>query len=103
MERAAGAPAYWAQRVTDPRQTLMPEQSKSPSTFFEQLERAQRARAARLRSLWQLSVPERIAAMRRGELTYEQLAAWSARHPDQVPMVHGEFEWILAKTPEAAE
>ena len=81
----------------------MPKQSQSPSTFFEQLERAQRERAARLRSLWQLSVPERIAAMRRGELTYEQLAAWSARHPDQVPMVHGEFEWILAKTPEAAE
>ena len=41
--------------------------------------------------------------MRRGELTYEQLAAWSARHPEQVPMVHGEFEWIIAKTPEAAE
>jgi hypothetical protein len=76
---------------------------QSPLTLFEQLERAQRARAGRLRSLWQMTVPERIAAMRRGELTYEQLAAWSARHPDQVPMVHGEFEWIIAKTPEAAE
>lgn len=41
--------------------------------------------------------------MRRGELTYEQLAAWSARHPEQVPTVHGEFEWIIAKTPEASE
>ncbi|HTX09802.1 MAG TPA: hypothetical protein VME22_14370 [Solirubrobacteraceae bacterium] len=81
----------------------MPDQSQPPSTFLEQLERAERERAARLRSLWQLSVPERIAAMRRGELTYEQLAAWSARHPKQVPILHGEFEWIIAKTPEAAE
>jgi hypothetical protein len=81
----------------------MPDQSPAPPTFFEQLDRAKRARSARLRSLWQLSVPERIAAMRRGELTYEQLAAWSARYPEQVPMVHGEFEWIIAKTPEAAE
>lgn len=81
----------------------MANQAKTSPTFFEQLERAERERAARLRSLWQLSVPQRIAAMRRGEMTYEQLAAWSARYPDQVPMVHGEFEWIIAKTPEAAE
>ena len=46
---------------------------------------------------------QRVAAMRRGELTYEQLAAWGARHPDQVPTVHGEFEWILAKLPEVCE
>ena len=80
----------------------MPD-SHTPLTFFENVDRAERARAARLRPLWQLSVPERIAAMRRGELTYEQLAAWSARHPEQVPMVHGEFEWIMAKTPDAVE
>ena len=38
--------------------------------------------------------------MRRGELTLEQLAAWSARHPDQVPKLHDEFEWIAIKTSE---
>lgn len=97
------APAHLACRLPDPQHTSMPDHSPAPPTFFEQLDRAERARSARLRSLWQLSVPERIAAMRRGELTYEQLAAWSARHPEQVPMVHGEFEWIIAKTPEAAE
>jgi hypothetical protein len=97
------APAHPARRVPDPQHMSMPDQSPAPTTFFEQLDRAGRARSARLRSLWQLSIPERIAAMRRGELTYEQLAAWSARHPEQVPTIHGEFEWIIAKTPEAAE
>jgi hypothetical protein len=72
-------------------------------TFLEQLAEVRRARRARLRLLWQMTVQERIAAMRRGELTYEQLAAWSARYPDQVPRVNGEFEWIAALTPEAAE
>jgi hypothetical protein len=81
----------------------MPNQPATPLTFFDELARVERERDARLRSLWQLSVPQRIAAMRRGELTYEQLAAWTARHPDQVPMLNGEFEWISAKTPEAAE
>jgi hypothetical protein len=81
----------------------MPNQPDTALTFFDELARVERERDARLRSLWQLSVPQRIAAMRRGELTYEQLAAWTARHPDQVPMLNGEFEWISAKTPEAAE
>ena len=67
------------------------------------MQRVERARAGRLRSLWQMSAAERIAAMRRGELTYEQLAAWSARYPDQIPRVHGEFEWIAAKIPEVCE
>jgi hypothetical protein len=70
---------------------------------MDQLARLERARRGRLRSLWQMNVAERIAAMRRGELTLEQLAAWSARHPDQVPLVNGEFEWIATRTPEACE
>jgi len=37
--------------------------------------------------------------MRRGE----QLAAWSARHPEQVPMLNGEFEWIAIRAPEVCE
>jgi hypothetical protein len=46
---------------------------------------------------------QRVAAMRRGELTLEELAAWSARHPEQVPMVNGEFEWIAIRMPEVCE
>jgi hypothetical protein len=72
-------------------------------TFSEHLARLERARQGRLRSLWQMTVEQRIAAMRRGELTREQLAAWSARHPDQIPMLHGEFEWIAIRMPEVCE
>jgi hypothetical protein len=59
------------------------------------------ARPARLRSLWQLTASERVAAMRRGELTLEQCAAWAARYPEQVPLLNGEFEYLAAFTPEA--
>jgi hypothetical protein len=79
------------------------EQPTAPETWWESIQRAERARAGRLRSLWQMTPEQRVAAMRRGDLTYEQLAAWSARHPEQVPTVHGEFEWIAAKLPEICE
>ena len=75
-------------------------------TFLEELTQTRQAREEReqrLRPLWQMTVPQRIAAMRRGELTYEQLAAWAGRYRDQVPQVNGEFEWIAAFTPEACE
>lgn len=50
--------------------------------------------------LWAMTVDERIAAMRAGRLTYQQLCHWSAQRPDQVPRLStgsggaGEFEWI---------
>jgi hypothetical protein len=105
---APGSPADGTRQVPDPIPAPMadtdPLQSDNPpETWWESLQRAQRARAGRLRSLWQMSAAERVAAMRRGDLTYEQLAAWSARHPEQVPTVHGEFEWIVAKLPEVCE
>jgi hypothetical protein len=46
------------------------------TTFPEHLTAAERAR---LRKLWQMSAEQRVAAMRRGELTREQLAPWSTR------------------------
>jgi hypothetical protein len=77
--------------------------SEPALTFTEHLARLERARQGRLRSLWQMTVAQRIGAMRRGELTGEQLGAWSARHPDQVPMLNGEFEWIAIRMPEVCE
>jgi hypothetical protein len=100
---APGTPAGGTHRVPDAPNTAMPQQLQPTETFTNQLARLERARRGRLRSLWQMNVAERIAAMRRGELTLEQLAAWSARHPDQVPVVNGEFEWIATRTPEACE
>ncbi len=66
----------------------------------EQIVTERRARRARLRSLWQLTPSERVAAMRRGELTFEQCAAWAARYPEQMPLLNGEFEYLAAFTPE---
>ena len=104
---APGSPAGGTRQVPDPHPAPMPEtehqHDAAPETWWESLQRLERARAGRLRSLWQMTAAERVAAMRRGDLTYEQLAAWSARYPDQVPTVHGEFEWIVAKLPEVCE
>ena len=41
--------------------------------------------------------------MRRGELTLEQCSAWAARHPEQVPLLNGEFEYLAAFTPEVRD
>jgi hypothetical protein len=72
-------------------------------TLTEQMFQSLRERDARLRSLWQMTPAQRIAAMRRGELTLEQCAAWAARFPDQVPLLGGEFEYLAARTPEVCE
>jgi hypothetical protein len=75
----------------------------SQSLLINQILQGLDARDARLRSLWQMTPTERIAAMRRGELTLEQCAAWAARHPEQVPLLNGEFEYIAVLTPEVCE
>lgn len=72
-------------------------------TWWESFQRAERANTAQLDPVWLMAPVERIAAMRRGELSYRQLSAWSARYPDQVPTVHGEFEWILSKLADVCE
>ena len=101
---APGTPAGGTHRAPDPQPAHMPppdpDRDTAPETWWESVARAERARAGRLRSLWLMTSEQRVAAMRRGHLTYEQLAAWSARHPDEVPTVHGEFEWIVAKLAE---
>lgn len=97
-EHCRDAPVAGGDEAPDPDRA-----SVETGTFADHLLAAERERNARLRRLWQMSAEQRIAAMRRGELTREQLAAWSARHPEQVPLLNGEWEWIAAKTPEACE
>jgi len=75
----------------------------SPSTFSELLARVTTERAARLEALWRMTPTERVAAMRRGDLTMEQCCAWAARYPKQVPLLGGEFEFIAAYMPEVCE
>jgi hypothetical protein len=100
---ASGPPANGTHRVPDTPTTPMAHQTPLPPRLTDQLVRLEHDRRERLRPLWEMNLDERIVAMRRGELTYEQLAAWSARHPEQVPRVNGEFEWIAAKTPDVCE
>jgi hypothetical protein len=61
------------------------------------------ARDGRLRTLWQMTVAQRVASMRRGELTLEQCSAWAARYPEQVPLLGGKFEYLALLTPEVSE
>lgn len=75
----------------------------SPETFSELLYRVSAEREARLEALWRTTPNERIAAMRRGDLSMEQCCAWAARYPQRVPLVNGEFEFIAAYTPEVCE
>ena len=75
----------------------------SQSLLIDQILRDLRARNARLRALWQMTPSQRVAAMRRGELDASQCAAWAARHPEQVPLLDGEFEYLAAFTPEVCE
>ncbi len=53
--------------------------------------------------LWRMSRSARVTAMWRGELTLAQLRTWSARRPGQVPLLAGEFAWIIMRTPDWAE
>jgi hypothetical protein len=72
-------------------------------TLEEQALTALKAREARLKELWKMTVDERIVAMRAGKLSLEQCAAWAARYPEQVPLLNGEFEYLAAFTPEVRE
>ena len=56
-----------------------------------------------LDDLWAMTPEERVTAMREGRLTLFQLCRWSSRYPEQVPLLGGEFEWIVVTTPEWLE
>jgi hypothetical protein len=75
----------------------------SRSLFIDRIFQGLQSRDARRRSLWQMTVAQRIAAMRRGELSLEQCAAWAARYPEQVPLLNGEFEYLAVLMPEVCE
>jgi hypothetical protein len=72
----------------------------SPEIFSELLFRLSAEREARLEALWRMTPNERIASMRRGDLSMEQCCAWAARYPQQVPLINGEFAFIAAYMPE---
>jgi hypothetical protein len=75
----------------------------TPEMLSDRLVRLRVERDARLEALWRMTSNERIAAMRRGDLSMEQCCAWAARFPQQVPLINGEFEFIAAYMPEVCE
>jgi hypothetical protein len=75
----------------------------SQSLLIDQIFQDLGTREARLRSLWQMTPVQRVAAMRRGELNLLQCSAWAARYPEQIPLLNGEFEYLAAFTPEIRE
>jgi hypothetical protein len=76
---------------------LTPKVTELPGLAFPAS--AQQRRAA----FWRLSPRERVALMRAGELTLKECCQWAARAPSEVPIVNGEFEFIVAFTPEVRE
>lgn len=74
-----------------------------PDAMIEQLKAQDAARARQIDALWEMTPQERIAAMYRNELTTTQLLAWAARHPEEVPLIDGEFAFIAVHTPEVAD
>lgn len=56
-----------------------------------------------LTALWAMTPGERVDAMWRDQLTLAQLTRWSSRRPAEVPLIAGEFAWIIIRTPAWAE
>jgi hypothetical protein len=79
------------------------QKARRQAALDEQTITVLKVREARLRELWEMTVGERVTAMRDGKLSLEQCAAWAARYPEQVPVLNGEFEYLAAFTPEVRE
>jgi hypothetical protein len=75
----------------------------TPEMFMQRVVRLTTERDPRLAAMWRMTPNERIAAMRRGDLSMEQCCAWAARHPHQVPLINGEWEFLAAYLPEVCE
>jgi hypothetical protein len=71
--------------------------------LIQQLARRRADNAEHSHALWQMTVEQRVGAMRRGELTPSQLWEWAKQRPDEVPLLNGEFEFVAIFTPEAAD
>jgi hypothetical protein len=87
------------QGATMPQQTTPTVSRTAPAVNIPVGE----AREQQLDALWAMSSIERVAAMWRGDLTLYQLSRWSSRAQHEVPLLGGEFAWIVMRTPEWAE
>ena len=51
------------------------------------------------RRLWTMTPEQRVEAMRAGELSLRLCLHWASRRPHEVPLLHGEWEFIAIYTP----
>ena len=83
--------------------------SSAFNELFPDLPRIDREWQARKQRLMALTPAQRVAAMYAGELSYRELAYWSAARPHEVPLVGtgaggaGEFAWLAMFEPDIAE
>jgi hypothetical protein len=92
-------------QAPDPQGAAMPQQT-TPTVSRTALALnipVGEAREQQQDALWAMSRSERVAAMWRGDLTLYQLSRWTSRAQHEVPLLGGEFAWIVMRTPEWAE
>lgn len=82
------------------RSRQQPTTTNSVSELVASSDRIRADREQRLARLWRMTAEERVTAMWRGELNLAECLAWSARHPDEVPQIRGEFAYLRMGTPE---
>lgn len=80
--------------------TPMQKTTTDNSTSFNELADNLTEQALAVRPIFLMSREERLAAFNRGDMTREQMFAWAARCPTEVPKLNGEFLFIAASTPE---
>lgn len=103
-DQAAAVLGVPAAHLTAYRHDQEPHMTRTRSSKAPVVAARPRTRAEQLRDLWAMTADQRIAAMRRGELSLYACCAWAARHPDQVPRIHtgdsagGEFEFLAQHT-----
>jgi hypothetical protein len=55
---------------------------------------------AEFAALWAMTHEQRVDAMWAGRLTLSQLRKWTASRPQEIPLLGGEYAWIVMRTPE---
>lgn len=80
---------------------LMKHTTTDNSTSFHELTDTLAETAAAIRPIFLMSREERLATFNRGDMTRDQMFAWAARYPREVPKINGEFAFIAGSTPEA--
>jgi hypothetical protein len=50
----------------------------------------------RLAQIWAMTPTQRLQAAQRGRLTLAEMLRWSARFPNEIPLVDGDFFFIAA-------